>query len=65
MKHLSAVRQEAERIAKRYDLEVKEVSGFSDGVYRVEFAEKKEERQIGFISEQTGKAGKHTPRGRK
>lgn len=65
MKHLSVVRQEAERIAKRNDLELTKVAGYSDGTYCVEFAEKKEARQIGFMSEQPGKAGKHTPRGRK
>ena len=70
MKHLSVVQREAERIAKKNGLELTKCSGYSDGTYCVEFAEKKETRQIGFVSEPSGKAGKYTgqgptPRGRR
>lgn len=70
MKHLGDVQKIAEEAAKKYGLNIDQVAGFSDGTYRVEFSERKEERRIGFIAEPTGKAGSntgkaHTPRGRK
>ena len=48
MKQLTNVLRGAEKIAKRYGLEIEEVSGSKDGTYRVEFVEPKKEKRIGF-----------------
>jgi hypothetical protein len=55
VKHLDAIRRNAERTAKRLNLKIEQVAGFADGTYRVEYKENEAVKQIGFKAEEPKK----------
>jgi len=56
MKNLDRIIRESKRTAKKLGVEVNEISGFGDGVYRVEYREKPKETVVaGFTGERKEK----------